>query len=138
MKKLSVLLMVLALVGCSSNTAPVSKTGTGEVETDSDKTTVTVTLEGDKLTAVSIDQANKGSDSKKELKEAYNMKQASSIGKEWFEQAEFLENYMVENNTTEIEMDENGKAVSEDVLSGCTIGIKDIVEAANQAVKAAI
>ena len=44
MKKLSVLLMVLALVGCSSNTAPVSKTGTGEVETDSDKTTVTVTL----------------------------------------------------------------------------------------------
>ena len=131
MKKLSVLLMVLALVGCSSNTAPVSKTGTGEVETDSDKTTVTVTLEGDKLTAVSIDQANKGSDSKKELK------QASSIGKEWFEQAEFLENYMVENNTTEIEMDENGKAVSEDVLSGCTIGIKDIVEAANQAVKAA-
>lgn len=85
MKKLSVLLMVLALVGCSSNTAPVSKTGTGEVETDSDKTTVTVTLEGDKLTAVSIDQANKGSDSKKELKEAYNMKQASSIGKEWFE-----------------------------------------------------
>ena len=127
MKKLSVLLMVLALVGCSSNTAPVSKTGTGEVETDSDKTTVTVTLEGDKLTAVSIDQANK----------AYNMKQASSIGKEWFEQAEFLENYMVENNTTEIEMDENGKAVSEDVLSGCTIGIKDIVEAANQAVKAA-
>lgn len=136
MKKLSVLLMVLALAGCSNTPASTTKTGTAEVGADDSKTMVTVTLEGDKLTAVEIDQVN-GDSTKKKLGNDYNMKQASSIDKEWFEQAEFLENYMVENNTTEIEVDENGKAVSEDVLSGCTVGIKDIVDAASQAVKAA-
>lgn len=136
MKKLSVLLMILALAGCSNTPASTTKTGSAEVGADDAKTTVTVTLEGDKLTAVEIDQVS-GDSTKKQLGNDYNMKQASVIGKEWFEQAEFLENYMVENNTTEIELDETGKAVSEDVLSGCTIGIKDIVEAAEQAVKAA-
>lgn len=136
MKKLSVLLMVLALAGCSNTPASTTKTGSAEVGADDSKTTVTVTLEGDKLTAVEIDQVN-GDSTKKQLGNDYNMKQASGIEKEWFEQAEFLENYMVENNTTEIELDETGKAVSEDVLSGCTIGIKDIVDAASQAVKAA-
>lgn len=138
MKKLSVLLMVLALVGCSSNTAtPTTKTGTGEVETDSDKTTVTVTMEGDKLTSVYIDQANKGEAGKKELKEDYNMKGVSPIGKEWYEQAEFLEKYMVDNNTIKLDTDEKGHPVSEDVLAGCTIAITDILEAANKAVEAA-
>lgn len=137
MKKLSVLLMVLALAGCSNTPASTTKTGSAEVGADDSKTTVTVTLEGDKLTAVEIDQVS-GDSTKKQLGNDYNMKQASGIEKEWFEQAEFLENYMVENNTTDIEVDNmSGKAVSEDVLSGCTIGIKDIVDAASQAVKAA-
>ena len=69
-------------------------------------TWVTVTIEKGKVTKYFIDakqaEVNEAGEfvwnakSKKELKYDYNMKDVSEIGKEWFEQAEALEAFMLE------------------------------------------
>jgi major membrane immunogen (membrane-anchored lipoprotein) len=69
-------------------------------------TWVTVTIEKGKVTKYFIDakqaEVNEAGEfvwnakSKKELKYDYNMKPVSEIGKEWFEQAEALEAFMLE------------------------------------------
>ncbi|MGM9913031.1 lipoprotein [Floccifex sp.] len=125
-------LAVVLLAGCSSS----GETGTFTGETTSDEsgtTTVEVTKEDGKVTDVSIDTVKDGQ-SKKELGDDYGMRSASAIGKEWNEQIEFLEDYIVDNNGVDgIELDSEGKATNEDVLAGCTINIKDVIVAYNSA-----
>lgn len=61
---------------------------------------------------------------KKELGKDYGMAKASSIEKEWFEQAEFLEEYFVGKTADEIaklEVDDSSKSTDPDLLSGATI-----------------
>lgn len=80
-------------------------------------------------------------DSKKELKEGYNMKPASGIGKEWYEQAEAFETFVVGKTAEQVAaltVVQNGTHwVSNDpVLSaGCTMDIVDfkaaVVKACN-------
>ncbi len=77
---------------------------------------------------------------KKELGDEYGMKAASGIGKEWFEQAKALEEYVIGKTADEvagIAVDESTKATDVDLLAGVTIKIgsyKDaIVEAAENA-----
>ena len=53
--------------------------------------------------------------SKKELGDDYDMKKASPIGKEWWEQAAALEDYLVGKTVTELD------AYSEDLTAGCTM-----------------
>lgn len=135
MKKLSVLMVALLLAACSSNggsTGTAVKEGSASRGEEASKTTATVKLEGDKIVELSIDQYQDGK-SKKELKEEYNMKGASPIGKEWYEQIEFLEDYIKENGT-DIAIDEEGKPTDAEVLTGCTVGIENILAAVDEAI----
>lgn len=92
-----------------------------------------VTKEGDKVTAVSIDEVDEEGLSKKDLGDDYGMKKASTVEKEWYEQVEFLENYILENGVDSIKLNDEGKAENEDLKSGCTISIKNMVDAVKEA-----
>lgn len=74
---------------------------------------------------------------KHEKGDAYNMKGASGIGKEWFEQAEALGAYCVGKTLDEviagIAMNDSGYPTGEDVVSGCTIQVSDFVKALQKA-----
>lgn len=89
-----------------------------------------------KITSVYLDTTYKGS-TKKALKDEYGMKghpYGSQIG-EWYEQVEKLENAIVEHQgTTFLALDKDGKT---DAVSGCTISVSALVEAANKALEQA-
>lgn len=70
---------------------------------------------------------------KKEKGADYGMKSASGIGKEWNEQIEYLEQYMVDNGIDSVKLNSDGYAENEDVKSGCTINLSQIMEAVNEA-----
>ena len=74
--------------------------------------------------------------SKKEKLEEYGMKPASAIGKEWYEQAEAFEAYVVGKTADEVaaipvETTENGHVVTTDetLLAGCTMSIDALINA---------
>lgn len=76
--------------------------------------------------------------SKKELKEDYKMKQASPIGKEWYEQIAHLESWMMGKTLEEIqtlEIDPEGYPLTKDVVSGCTMKVKDYLKAVEKAIQ---
>ena len=52
-----------------------------------------------------------------------------------FEQAagEFLENYIEKNGLDKVEMNDAGYPVNDDVLAGCTINVKNLMDAAKNA-----
>jgi hypothetical protein len=159
MKKLIVLTLALLMVaGCS---APSLKLGLGMVagmtgsnasvdadgSTQADVTACAVTLDSNgKIVGVSWDVmqckatvTTEGAvtvadsvQSKKELKENYNMKGASAIGKEWYEQIAALEEYSVGKTPADV----TGMAVKEsnghtnvpdvaELTSSCTMSCGD-------------
>ncbi len=68
---------------------------------------------------------------KNEIGDAYGMKKASSIGKEWYEQAAAFAAYCVGKTAEEvaaIPVDAEGSATGEDVRAGATIGVKEFME----------
>lgn len=76
---------------------------------------------------------------KNELGMDYGMNKASGIGKEWFEQARALGDWMVGKTVDEItslEL-EDGKATDEDLTSSVTIGIADYLEIVEKSSKTA-
>lgn len=137
MKKLACLFAAAVLLaGCGGGATP--KTGKAESQPNGkgQVTTAEVTVEGDKITKVSIDDTYEGS-TKKTLKDEYNMKKVSGIGKEWWEQAEFLEKFIVDNGLEKVgELNEEGKPTNPDVLAGCTMSIDSYVKTVDEAVKA--
>lgn len=75
---------------------------------------------------------------KKELKEDYNMKAASGIGKEWYEQAEAMEAYVIGKTAEEIKgiaVDESNKPTDADLVAGVTVKIGSYKEAIAEAVE---
>lgn len=74
--------------------------------------------------------------SKKELGDDYNMKAASPIGKEWDEQAEALENYVIGKTLAEVKgiAIDNGYPTDEDLTSSVTMNIANILTAIEKAV----
>ena len=106
MKKLTVLLaMTVLLAACGGNSEP-EKTGKGESAKDKsgDFASAEITVKGDDVVAISLDETKEGK-SKKELGDKYNMKSASKKAKkEWYEQVEFLENYIKKNGLDKVEM----------------------------------
>ncbi len=77
---------------------------------------------------------------KQELKEAYGMKKASSIGKEWYEQANALEAYVIGKTVDEIKgiaVTEEGVPTDADLAASVTVKIKDYVAAIEKAVASA-
>lgn len=140
MKKAWLIVCALLFAGCSSgNDKAVEMSGTGTYTNNKGETTTAeIKLEGDKLTKVSIDETAKDKDkTKKELGADYNMKQASSIGKEWNEQIEFLEKYLMKHGVDSIELDDEGKAENDDVKAGCTITIDGFLKAVKDAEQSA-
>lgn len=134
MKKLTVLLaMVLLLAACGSNSEP-EKTGKGESAKDKngDYATAEITVKGDEVVSIKLDETKEGK-SKKELGDAYNMKGNSKIKKEWYEQVEFLENYIEKKGLDKVEMNDKGYPVNDDVLAGCTIKVDSLINAAKSA-----
>ena len=110
---------------------------------DSDFAAVTVGADG-KITSCLIDAAQgkcsiedgkftvvAGSyASKKELKEEYNMKIASPIQKEWFEQAAAFEAWAVGKTADQITaaVGADGKSADADLSAGCTITVSSIAK----------
>ncbi len=78
--------------------------------------------------------------SKKELGDAYGMKKASGIGKEWYEQAKALEAYVIGKTLDQVKgiaLNEEGAPAVADLTSSVTVTIDDIVKAVEKAVNGA-
>ncbi len=95
---------------------------------DVDQSTLVVAADGTKSLSTAL--------SKKELKEGYNMKDSSGIGKEWYEQQEALEEFMTGKTVAEAV---TAAAVAEnlvtdaDLLAKVTIKVSDYFAAAEEA-----
>lgn len=98
---------------------------------DASQSEVKFSKEG-KLTEVGAADAYQ---TKNELGDDYTMKDASPIGKEWFEQAEGFSKYITGKTLEEVKgiSLEGGKATDEDLLSSVTITISDFIEAVEKA-----
>lgn len=109
--------------------------GSAQITQDNGEiTSAKVILKDNKIQEVSIDENVPDADkTKKQLQNSYGMKQASSIGKEWYEQVLFFEDYVKTHGIENIRIDEKGKAVNEDLKTGCTIRIDTFIEAIKQA-----
>ena len=73
---------------------------------------------------------------KGEKGDAYNMKVASGIGKEWYEQVNALEDYCTGKTVAEVKgiaIGEDGKPTDDTVKSFATMAIADLVEAVEKA-----
>ena len=76
---------------------------------------------------------------KNELGDAYGMRTASAIGKEWNEQADFFAKYVVGKTMEEVKgiaVDEEGIATGKDILSSVTVHITDFVTVLEKAYNA--
>ena len=167
MKKLLALTLVLLMVaGCSAPSVKlglgmkVNMTGSdasadGDGKSQSDVTACAVTLDSNgKNVGVSWDvvqcktavtTAGKVTvadavQSKKELKEGYNMKPASAIGKEWYEQIAALEAYAVGKTPADVAgmkvTEANGHTNVPDVAdltSSCTMSCGDFFDTLTKA-----
>ena len=76
---------------------------------------------------------------KKELKEDYNMKGSSEIGKEWYEQAEAFEKWCVGKTVDEIKNMglSDGYPTDSTLTTGCTIKVNNIQQAVVRAIEGA-
>lgn len=130
MKLWIIILGLFVLMGCSKDKSVESEgvytSAKGEV------TSAKITLNGDKITSLELDETTNGT-SKKSLGDAYDMTQASAIGKNWSEQVAFLENYIIKNGTEQIRLNDEGKAENEDIRVGCTISIESYLKAIQDA-----
>ncbi|MDD2956354.1 MAG: hypothetical protein PHD67_08575 [Oscillospiraceae bacterium] len=169
MKKIIALtLVLLVLAGCGASGV---KTGLGSVSTASAteatadknaKVQANVTMcaasfdANGKILSVTFDavqpkmeitaegkapEASGEFDSKKEKKDEYGMRPASAIGKEWFEQAAALEEWMTGKNVNDV-LNMKTKAANEehpcvpdeaDLASTCTMDVEDFLAALQEA-----
>ena len=157
-------LVATVLVGCgkkgedtgaAAEGAKYAKAGLGVVSSYSDgqvnSTIAAVGLDADgKVQYIDIDvaQSTPGGDAektktKKELKEEYGMKGVSPIGKEWYEQAQFFEQFCKGKTADEIAGIETEKRDEEhttvpktgsDLAAGCTMDIGEFKEAVAKAI----
>lgn len=75
---------------------------------------------------------------KRELGDAYGMKNASGIGKEWYQQADAFEEYMVGKTAAEIggiAVNESGKTTDTDLMASVTVAIGDFQIVAQKAMQ---
>ncbi len=74
--------------------------------------------------------------SKQELKEAYGMKKASPIGKEWNEQADALSAFCTGKTLEQVlagVSEDKNSAVAEDLKAGATMHLVELIEALEKA-----
>ncbi len=78
--------------------------------------------------------------SKRELGEAYGMKEASSIGQEWYQQAQAMADYAVGKTVAQLKglaVDQRGVPTEADLAASVTISIADFVSGIETAVNQA-
>ena len=73
---------------------------------------------------VIMDRVQNGQSSK-ERHDSYGIRPVSSIGKEWWEQIVFLEDWIAGNGVDALELDSSGHALNADVVSGATINVAE-------------
>lgn len=61
------------------------------------------------------------------------MKGSSEIGKEWYEQIEFLEQCLI-GTKGQLTLDGEGKPADEEILAGCTIDLSHIMQGVQEAI----
>lgn len=153
-------LVATALVGCgkkdeggaAADGAKYAKVGLGVVTSmgHSDTKEVNTTFAGigldkdGKIQWINIDvaQGTPGTadaeltQTKKERKEDYKMKDASPIKKEWYEQAAAFEEYCkgkTPEEVTKVAVNDEGKTTDADLSAGCTMAITDFQTAVKNA-----
>ncbi len=100
----------------------------------------TSNLKFDAMGALKADPASY-TKTKFEKGDAYGMKGASAIKKEWYEQANFLAEKVIGMTLTEVKaiaMSATGEATSADILVGTTIGIETFVATLEKAITNAV
>ena len=149
MKKCLIYAMVLMLCGCACSKGPaptptltptpsaashVKKAVdiTGE-ETQFGTPIVSLTMKEGKITEISIDEIM-GETTKKQMKD-YQLPESAVAP--WAEQIKTLEEYILNHDVNDIQTDENGKAVDQDLLSGCTIQIEGYLKTVRKAMNEA-
>ena len=83
---------------------------------------------------IADDAASTEFKTKREQGDSYNMKGASGIGKEWYEQIDAFEDYVVGKTASEISSIDTADA---DLLAGCTIGTSSLIACTAKAAQAA-
>ncbi|MDD4765437.1 MAG: hypothetical protein PHS39_06210 [Atribacterota bacterium] len=79
-------------------------------------------------------------ETKNEMGDSYGMKVASSIGKEWYEQAEAFANYIIGKTIEEVKgisLDEEGRSSESELASSVTIHIGPFIEIVEKAYNSA-
>lgn len=107
-----------------------------DLDIDVAQTKVNVSKEGKILTDLGV-----APKTKKELGDAYDMRKASGISKEWYEQIEVLENYFIGKTVAEIEsipVDDKTAPTEADLTSSVTIKIGGYIEAIKKAEELAV
>ena len=95
----------------------------------------TVSVKGGKIEE---DATKKQFYTKQQLGDDYGMKEASSIEKEWYQQADFLSDYVVGmtiKQIREISVDEYGKPKDDVIKAGCTMSVSDYIKAIIEAME---
>ena len=119
MKKMFMIALLTILCGCGKEDK-VESEGTYQ-NAKGETTTAKVTFVDDKIKEIYLDETT-GDTTKKTLKDAY-----------WDEQVAFLESYIKRNGIEKIQLDASGKAMNEDILTGCTISIDGYIKAIENA-----
>ena len=139
MKKLASLILALALMlSCAAvlaEEAPASDVTvkTGLTWNDTWGLTVANIVEQDgQVVKILVDVVRDGLSSKEKYND-YGIGPVSSIGKEWWEQVAFLEDWVRDNGVDEVVYDGDGHATVPDVISGATINIADFTTAIQNA-----
>lgn len=100
------------------------------------QSTINFSKEGKVLTDLSTEFKTK-----QELKDDYGMKKASSIGKEWYEQANSFSAYVIGKTLAEIKgiaVNETGVATGAELNASVTIKLPDYIAAIEKAVQNAV
>ena len=118
-----VLLLVSMMTGCAARPTYADGVyfGVGEVDGYSGyRTLITAKVTGGHLESVDWNELHYMGQNKKELGDAYGMKMASSVGKEWYEQAKAIEDALVKRGPASIKTTEQGSVIS---VSGASINV---------------
>lgn len=139
MKKIAVAFALVAIVAgiifeqnrSNTKSSHTVKTGTYE-DAQFGLVVANVVLNGDKIEKVLIDVVRNGESSKEKF-DGYGVKRVSSLGKEWWEQVEFIEKWIEKNGVDSATFDGSGHITNMDAVSGAMITVKPFVEAVKDA-----
>lgn len=150
MNRFVLIVMLLMCTGCACSTSqkPASSPApssspepqvkeaynvTGE-ETQFGTPIVSLKMKEGKIVELSIDEIT-GESTKKSLGDDYKLPEGAKDT--WSNQIKALEEYIVNHGLDKIQVDAQGKALNEDLLSGCTIQIDNYLKTVRQAMNEA-